>query len=184
MRAGEHVHWTGGRASLRELQEAIWDDELATIRSLVALDQEAFLRADRQTLHYAQSGFFLRYLLDAHDGRHAAGLHAFLDAVAKANPMVLEPVVQIDVTVPQANMGDITGDLSSKRGRISGTTALAGGMVMVSGLAPLSELSSYQSELKSVTGGAGSYTLEFSHYDPVPSNIQQQLAADFQRARS
>lgn len=128
-----------------------------------------------------------------YDGKHhpvdskevafvAAGKKAFLDAVAKANPVVLEPVVNVDVTAPQDHIGDITGDLSSKRGRISGTKALSGGMVMVSGLVPLSELDSYQSELKSVTGGAGSYTMELSHYDPVPSDIQQSLVAEFNPA--
>ena len=128
-----------------------------------------------------------------YDGKHhsvdskevafvAAGKKAFVDAVGKAAPIVLEPIVDVEVTVPQANMGDIAGDLSSKRGRISGTEAMTAGMVMVSGQAPLAELGSYQSELKSVTGGAGSFTMELSHYDPVPSNIQQQLVAEFKPA--
>ena len=111
-----------------------------------------------------------------------AGKKAFIDAVGKAGPVVLEPIVSIDVTVPQDNMGDIAGGLSSKRGRVNGTTTLAGGMVRISGQAPLSELSAYQSELKSLTGGAGSYTMEFSHYDPVPPPIQQQLQSDFKPA--
>ena len=109
----------------------------------------------------------------------AAGKKAFLDAISKANPIVLEPIVDISVTAPQNNMGDITGDLSAKRGRINGTNALAGGMVTVTGQVPLSELSTYQSELKSVTGGSGVYTMEFSHYDPVPAQIQQQLMSEF-----
>ena len=128
-----------------------------------------------------------------YDGKHhsvdskevafvTAGKKAFVDAVVKASPIVLEPIVDIHVTVPQENMGDVTGDLSSKRGRISGTEAMSGGMVVVSGRAPLSELGSYQSELKSVTGGAGSYAMELSHYDPVPANIQQQLVTEFRPA--
>ena len=108
-----------------------------------------------------------------------AGKRAFIDAVGKASPVVLEPIVSIDVTVPQDNMGDIAGGLSSKRGRVNGTTTLPGGMVQISGQAPLSELSAYQSELKSLSGGTGSYTMEFSHYDPVPPPIQQQLQSDF-----
>ena len=112
----------------------------------------------------------------------AAGKKAFLDAIGKANPIVLEPVVDIHVTIPQDNMGDITGDLSSKRGRISGTSTGTGGMLTVTGQVPLSELDSYQSELKSVTGGAGSYAMEFSHYDPVPPLIQKQLSAEFNPA--
>ena len=128
-----------------------------------------------------------------YDGKHhsvdskevafvAAGKKAFVDAVSKAAPIVLEPIVDIQVTVPQGNMGDIAGDLSSKRGRISGTEAMSAGMVMVSGQAPLAELGSYQSELKSVTGGTGSFSMELSHYDPVPSNIQQQLVAEYKPA--
>ncbi len=125
-----------------------------------------------------------------YDGKHhsvdskevafvAAGKKAFLDAVLKAKPIALEPIVKIEVIAPGANMGDITGDLSGKRGRISDTQTLPGGMVSIKGQVPLSELNSYQSKLKSVTGGQGSYTIEFSHYDPVPPNIQQQLAAEF-----
>ena len=128
-----------------------------------------------------------------YDGKHhsvdskevafvAAGRKAFVDAVSKAAPIVLEPIVDIQVTVPQANMGDIAGDLASKRGRISGTEAMSAGMVTVSGQAPLAELGSYQSELKSVTGGTGSFAMELSHYDPVPSNIQQQLVTEFKPA--
>ncbi len=109
----------------------------------------------------------------------AAGKKALLDAVSKAKPIVLEPIVDIAVTAPQENMGDIAGDLSSKRGRISGTNALPGGMVMITGQVPLSELDNYQSELKSVTGGTGTYTMEYSHYDPVPAQIQQRLVAEF-----
>ena len=109
-------------------------------------------------------------------------MNPFLDAIDKANPIVLEPVVDIHISVPQENMGDITGDLSSKRGRISGTSTGSGGMLTVSGKVPLSELDSYQSELKSVTGGAGSYAMEFSHYDPVPAMIQKQLASEFKPA--
>nr|VFK54882.1 MAG: elongation factor G [Candidatus Kentron sp. TUN] len=109
----------------------------------------------------------------------SAGKKAFMDAVSKAKPIVLEPIVNINVTVPQDNMGDIAGGISGKRGKISGTTSLNNGMVTVSGQVPLSELEMYQSELKSVTGGAGMYTIVPSHYDPVPMQTQQQLMADF-----
>lgn len=125
-----------------------------------------------------------------YDGKHhpvdskevafvTAGKKAFLDAISKARPIVLEPIVTVSVTAPQANMGDITGDLSARRGRINGTEALADGMVVISAQVPMSELENYQSQLKSVTGGAGSYTMEFSHYDPVPHQIQEKLAGAF-----
>jgi elongation factor G len=109
----------------------------------------------------------------------SAGRKAFLEAVGKARPIVLEPIVSIAVTVPEGAMGDITGDLSSKRGQITGTQSQSGGMLTISGQVPLSELSNYQSRLKSVTGGAGSYSIAFSHYEPVPPNVQQQLVSQF-----
>jgi elongation factor G len=107
----------------------------------------------------------------------SAGRKAFLDAVAKARPIVLEPIVNIQVNVPEGNIGDVTGDLSSKRGHVSGTSALAAGLTSVNGQVPLSELNGYGSRLKSWTGGQGSYSVEFSHYEQVPPNVQQQLVA-------
>ncbi|MCW5621761.1 MAG: elongation factor G [Burkholderiales bacterium] len=107
----------------------------------------------------------------------AAGRKAFLDAVTKARPIVLEPIVNIQVNVPETNIGDVTGDLSSKRGHVAGTQALPGGLAGVRGQVPLSELNGYGSRLKSYSGGQGSYSVEFSHYEPVPPNVQQQLVA-------
>jgi len=107
----------------------------------------------------------------------AAGRKAFLDAVSKARPIVLEPIVNVQISVPEHNIGDITGDLSSKRGQVGGTQPLGGGLVNVTGQVPLSELNGYQSRLKSVTGGAGSFSMELSHYEPVPPPVQQQLVS-------
>ncbi len=123
-----------------------------------------------------------------YDGKHhpvdskevafvSAGKKAFLDAILKARPIVLEPIVNIEINAPEANMGDIAGDISSKRGQISGTQSAVAGMVTISGRVPLSELNNYQARLKSVTAGHGSYVIELSHYEPVPPNVQQQLAS-------
>ena len=125
-----------------------------------------------------------------YDGKHhpvdskevafkTAGKYAFKDAVVKAKPVLLEPVVTMDVTVPEANVGTITGDLSGKRGRILGTDILPGGMAQVKAQAPLAEVMQYQSQLKSVTGGQGSFVMEFSHYEQVPPHVQQQIAAAY-----
>ena len=108
-----------------------------------------------------------------------AGRIAFLDAIKNAGPQILEPIVSVDVTVPDAFMGDITGNLASRRARISGTESLRGGQVTIQADIPLSSLSDYHTELKSLTQGLGSYTMEFSHYDPVPSNVQQDLIKNF-----
>jgi elongation factor G len=108
-----------------------------------------------------------------------AGKYAFRDAVMKAKPVLLEPVVHMEVTVPEDKMGTITGDLSGKRGRIQGQDFLGGGMAVVKAQAPLAEVMQYQSQLKSVTGGQGSFAMEFSHYEPVPPQVQQQIASQY-----
>jgi elongation factor G len=104
-----------------------------------------------------------------------AGRHALLDAINDAGPQILEPIVSVDVTVPEQVMGDITGNLASRRARISGTESLRGGLLTIKADIPLSSLSDYHTELKSLTQGAGSFTMEFSHYDPVPSDVQREL---------
>jgi len=108
-----------------------------------------------------------------------AGRKAVIDAVLKAKPIVLEPIVKVEITAPEQAMGDITGDLSSKRGQVSGTHSLQGGSMTVSGQVPLSELNGYQARLNGMTGGEGRYTLELSHYEAVPPNIQQQLMGQY-----
>lgn len=108
-----------------------------------------------------------------------AARHALLDAIRNAGPQILEPIVSVDVTVPEANMGDITGNLASRRARISGTESLSGGLITVQADMPLSSLTDYHAELNSMTQGQGSFTMEFSHYDPVPHNVQQELEAVF-----
>jgi len=105
----------------------------------------------------------------------SAGKKAFLQAVQSAGPTVLEPIVKVEITAPAQSMGDITGDLATKRGRINGNDSLPGGRVTVSAFVPLAELTDYQTRLKALTGGEGSYTLDLSHYDPVPPRTLQEL---------
>ena len=112
----------------------------------------------------------------------AAGKKALLDAIAKANPIVLEPVVNIRITARSESTGDLSGDLLSRRGHVTGTQTLSGDRVCITGQAPLGELQNYQSRLKSITGGEGSFTLEFSHYEPVPATIQQGLTKLYKAA--
>ncbi|MCM2355676.1 MAG: elongation factor G, partial [Arenimonas sp.] len=120
-----------------------------------------------------------------HDGKHhpvdskevafvAAGKKAFLDAITKARPQVLEPVVDLKVAVPEAQVGDITGNLAGKRARINGTDTVRG-EILVKAQVPLAELEGYAAELKSMTAGRGRYSLDFSHYEPVPPAVQQKL---------
>jgi elongation factor G len=106
-----------------------------------------------------------------------AGRQAFKKAFVQCKPILLEPIVHIEVTAPTENVGEITRDLAGKRGQILGQDMLPGNQCCVRATVPLAEVSNYGSQLKSVTGGQGSYVMEFSHYDVVPPNIQQQIVA-------
>ena len=114
-----------------------------------------------------------------YDGKHhsvdskeiafvTAGRKAFMAAVREARPIVLEPIVNVEITAPERAIGDITGDLSSRRGLVSGTPTARAGTMVVRGQVPMSELSGYQSRLNAMTGGQGRYTIELSHYEAVP----------------
>jgi elongation factor G len=121
-----------------------------------------------------------------YDGKHhsvdskevafvSAGRKAFLDALQKATAIVLEPIMLLSITAPATAIGDITGDLATKRARINGNSSLPGQRATLLALVPLAEVSEYQSRLKALTGGQGAYTMELSHYDPVPARKQQEL---------
>ncbi len=125
-----------------------------------------------------------------YDGKHhsvdskdiafaTAGKKAFMAAVREARPIVLEPIVKLEITAPDVAMGDITGDLSARRGLVNGTHNGAPGVMVVKGQAPLSELSGYQLRLNALTAGQGRYTVELSHYEAVPPTVQTQLMAQF-----
>jgi len=129
-----------------------------------------------------------------YDGKHhpvdskevafrAAGKGAFVDALQKAKAVLLEPIVNMEVMVPSENVGDITGDLSSKRGRVIGQEILPGNFIVIKAQVPLSEVTQYNSQLKSVTGGRGSYSMSFSRYEIVPPNIQQQVVAAYAKKK-
>ena len=111
----------------------------------------------------------------------SAGRKAMLDALAKAKPTVLEPIVEIEIVAPADSIGDITGDLASRRGQVTGTANMAGGMMIISGTAPLAELDGYAARLNAITQGAGSYSMELSKYAPVPYQKQVEMASQYQR---
>jgi len=104
-----------------------------------------------------------------------AGREVFRKAFLQCKPVLLEPIVHLEVTVPNDKVGDIQGDLASRRGRPEGQDMLPGGLSVISGRVPLAEMSDYHSRLSSITGGQGSYTMELSHYENVPGNVQQQI---------
>jgi len=105
-----------------------------------------------------------------------AGARAFKDGMSKAHPVLLEPIMKVTIMVPEQFMGDVTGDLNHKRGRILGMGS-EDGMQVLTAEAPMAELFKYSSELRSITGGRGTFELEFSRYDVVPSNIAQKIVA-------
>jgi len=129
-----------------------------------------------------------------YDGKHhpvdskevafvSAGKKAFLDAIDKAHPIVLEPVVHVEVMCPGEHVGDIAGDLSGRRGQVTGTRTLQAGSLAVEGQVPLSELDGYAARLKAMTAGHGAWSMALSHYDPAPPNLQAQLATEYAKHR-
>ena len=126
-----------------------------------------------------------------YDGKHhsvdskeiafiTAGRKAFMAAMREARPIVLEPIVDVEITAPSAAMGDITGDLSARRGQVAGTRNGALDSMVIQGQAPMSELVGYQTRLNAMTSGEGRYTLALSHYEAVPPAVQQQLVAGWE----
>jgi elongation factor G len=109
----------------------------------------------------------------------AAGRKATLQAVLASAPVVLEPVVALEVVAPEACIGDLTGDLAAKRAQITGTQPRPGGAVAISAQVALAELGEYQNRLKSLTGGQGAYSVAFSHYAAVAEAVQQRLVAAY-----
>ncbi len=108
-----------------------------------------------------------------------AGRYAFLAAMQKAHPMLLEPMVTLEVVVPETHLGSATGDLNGRRGRVNSTDLLPGGMAAIRATAPLAELGQYDNQLRSATSGQGSFAMEFSHYETVPPMIQAKIAAQY-----
>lgn len=129
-----------------------------------------------------------------HDGKHhavdskeiafvSAGRKAVIDAILRASAILLEPIVNVVLTAPQRFVGDLTSDLAGKRGHVTGTDSVGTEGARVNGQVPLSELSDYSTRLRAMTGGQGSYSIEFSHYAPVSAATQAQLAAKFKLAQ-
>ena len=114
----------------------------------------------------------------------SAGRKAFLDALGKARPIVLEPIVNVDILAPEAKMGDVAGELSGHRGHIKGSDSPRPGTVQITAQAPLSELEHFPARLKSLTAGHGSYSMEFSHYEAAPPQLQQKLVAAHRPAQA
>jgi len=112
-----------------------------------------------------------------------AGIIAFNNVAPKANPVILEPIVTVTVTVPESMMGDVMGDLSAKRGRILGTEPVPGGRVRIKANVPQAEMLRYAIDLRSITRGRGVFETEPSHYEEVPPHIAQAIIAEYQKSK-
>ena len=108
-----------------------------------------------------------------------AGRRAFMEAVSKAKPVLLEPFVNLEITAPARHMGDIAGHLSTKRGRVQSSDVISGDACVVKAVAPMSELLNYANELKSMTAGAGAFSMEYSHDERTPPLVQQAVIAQY-----
>jgi elongation factor G len=104
-----------------------------------------------------------------------AGSMAFRNVFQTARPALLEPVVKMEITVPESNVGDVYSDMSSRGGRVQGSDAAGGGYQTVFTEIPLREVTTYSRTLSSMTGGQGSFSMEFAHYDVMPGNVQQEV---------
>ena len=111
---------------------------------------------------------------------HIAGSMAFKDAMHKGNPILLEPIMKVEVTMPEDYMGDVIGDINSRRGRIEGMEDIGGGK-MVRAYVPLSEMFGYSTDLRSRTQGRGNYSMFFDKYEPVPKNVQEKVLSDHKK---
>ena len=108
---------------------------------------------------------------------HIAGSMAFKDAMKKGNPILLEPIMKVEVTMPEEYMGDVIGDINARRGRIEGMEDIGGGK-MVKAYVPLSEMFGYSTDLRSRTQGRGNYSMFFEKYEPVPKNVQEKVLSE------
>ena len=106
-----------------------------------------------------------------------AGSMGFKEAMEKANPVLLEPIMKVEVTVPEEYMGDVIGDINSRRGRIEGMES-RNGLQVIDGYVPLAEMFGYATDLRSNTQGRGNYTMQFDHYEPVPNSIAEKILGD------
>ena len=129
--------------------------------------------------------------VEVHFGKHhpvdsseqafkTAGSMAFRNVFQQAKPALLEPIVKIEITVPSSKVGDVNSDMSGRRGRVLGIDSAGGDLQTVIAEVPLAEVTTYARSLSSMTGGQGSYSIEFSHYDVVPGNVQQEIIAKAQ----
>ena len=105
---------------------------------------------------------------------HIAGSLCFKEAMKKAEPVLLEPIMRVEVTMPEEYMGDVIGDINSRRGRVSGMDDIGGGK-MIKGLVPLAEMFGYATDLRSRTQGRGNYSMFFDRYEPVPRNVAEKV---------
>jgi elongation factor G len=112
-----------------------------------------------------------------------AGSLALKEAVEKAGVVLLEPIVQLSVVVPESFTGDIMGDLNAKRGKIQGMEQVGGGKQLINALVPQAEVARYVIDLRSMTGGRGAFTMTFSHYEEMPSHLASKVIEEYQRSR-
>lgn len=112
-----------------------------------------------------------------------AGSQAFKEGFQKANPTIQEPIYEVEITVPEENMGDVISDLNTKRGRVQGMDQLAPGTQLIKAQVPLGEMHRYSIDLRSITRGRATYTMKFAHYEEAPSNVVQQIIDEAKKAK-
>ena len=197
---GKFVRQSGGRGQYGHCKvrfapmDVNGEKEYEFINSVVggAIPKEYIQPVDNGIREAMQSGILAGYPVvgiqaDCYDGSYhevdssemafkIAGSMALKEAMRKGNAILLEPIMKVDVSVPEEYMGDVIGDINSRRGRIEGMDAVAGAQ-NVHGFVPLSEMFGYATDLRSKTQGRGTYSMEFHHYEQLPKSIQEKILA-------
>lgn len=191
---GKYIRQSGGRGQyghcVIDLIPCIGDYEFENAIVGGVIPKEYIPAVDNGIRNAALNGVIggyptINFKVKLHDGSYHdvdssemafefAGSMAFKNGMAKADPVLLEPIVKVEVTVPEEYMGDVMGDLNSRRGRIEGMEARFGAQI-IKAQVPMSEMFGYATVLRSRTQGRGTYSMEFDHYDEVPKNIQEQI---------
>lgn len=199
---GHHRHkkQTGGAGQFGEVflrvapnKDGTFEFEDATVGGSIPKQyMPAIEKGVRQVLENgAIAGYPLQGVkVTVYDGKHhpvdskeiafvTAGKRAFINAVQNAKPILLEPIVTLEITCPNDSIGDVGSDLAGRRGRMLGTDVIGGDQALIRAQAPLAEVADYAGRLRSMTGGAGSYTMEYSHDEAAPPHVQSEVISSF-----
>ena len=173
---GKYILNTMTTPDVSDYEGTVSYGEIGMSAKELVLDQRKVVAVKVDDIEQAQMVRSLRQDITHEMAYKIAGSMAFKDGAKKADPCLLEPIMKVEVTMPEEYMGDVIGDINSRRGRIEGMDDLGGGKI-VRGFVPLSEMFGYSTDLRSRTQGRGNYSMFFEKYEPVPKSVQEKVLA-------